>query len=369
MARKRLHSSDPIIQCPVDLDSLIMSKDCIPSSIELDLNVSDDILYDAIRLSTTAYWLLKMDVLVQFTKGFRERLYHALPAFSRINRIYFLIQIEHTCHEELKKECSLYSLNEPTSTNLFNPLNMLGNSTKELDLKVLGGVITLREMLLGQIKALLNGSDRSCVDFSNSLFLPEMLNPKFFQYLTDAERLVLLGNLNLYFKSLEKFNRGGIGLRGSHKVGTELNPPQCLLKHVLGGDYSKRVKMMAWKLLMKEVERTLYPNGLKSPPGAFTKIFVVERCQEMFANIMEEKLRPQGYDYGTVAKWMLDANGLFEALELDCTLHNVDATDLILPIIASPEYFKMAEGLMDFQDDDTKERLFKVLASMMSDFR
>ena len=61
----------------------------------------------------------------------------------------------------------------------------------------------------------------------------------------------------------------------------------------------------------------------------------------------------------------MNADGVFESFELDCTLHNLDATSFIVHLLCSRGYYKMAEGLVNFQDDNTRDKLFKYLSNMM----
>ena len=71
----------------------------------------------------------------------------------------------------------------------------------------------------------------------------------------------------------------------------------------------------------------------------------------------------------SLMEWLSKSEGLFESFELDCTLHNLDAI-MFWPIlmIDYPD-IKMAEGMMDFQDDDIKLRLMKEIGDSMTAFR
>ena len=68
-------------------------------------------------------------------------------------------------------------------------------------------------------------------------------------------------------------------------------------------------------------------------------------------------------------EWMNAAEGVVESFELDCTLHNVDATEFLLQIMTDREHCKMARGLMDFQDTEVRNKLFKMVADAMTPFR
>ena len=88
--------------CPLDLDELIMQKDITPNVLEFNCaNVNNDILFDATRLSTCAYWMFKIDVLERFTPTFRTKIYDCIPALPRITRMYFNYQIEVSNNNEL----------------------------------------------------------------------------------------------------------------------------------------------------------------------------------------------------------------------------------------------------------------------------
>jgi len=358
------------IQCPVDLDALVMSKDCTPKFIEENLNIGDDIMWDAIRLSTCNYWLLKLDVLKEFSPRFRKRIYKSLPAFSRMIRVYFYIQAMTSNEKELKDELLDWE-NEhgitDSNLNLYNPLNNLSNNLKVWDLKVLAGQLTLRKYLLDRIKAFLDKNDKSQVDFSSSLYLTELLNPKFFSQLSEAEHIVLLGNLENYFTVVEKFAKKGLTLRTTYSPHHEFNPPQHLLKHVLSGEfpYTNRVKMIAWRQLCKEVDRQM--NAFTTSSGVF-KIFNGDKMEKQFEPMLK-RLNDAGYSYVNLAEWLDNAEGVFESFELDCTLHNLSATDYILPILSKKDYYKMADGLVNFQDDETRNMLFKEVSESMESFR
>ena len=93
IGRRKLKSNVASIECPVDLDSLILSDSCSPEYLEENLNVHDDILHDAIALSDCAGWLLKLDVFEKFSQDLRLALYGCLDAFSMMSRVYFIIQL------------------------------------------------------------------------------------------------------------------------------------------------------------------------------------------------------------------------------------------------------------------------------------
>lgn len=356
------------IQCPLNLDGIIMAPTTTPDVVELNCTLGDDLLFDAIRLCTCSYWLFKLDVLVQFSKEFRTRLYSCLPALPRIIRLYFNYQIENSSQGELLDEYQRFLLetgySDGNGGNLNNPLTMLGNNIKEFDLQILNGKLTPRQMLLNRIQTFLQTKNKDAIDFSYSLFLPELLNPKFFQELSEAEHIVLVGNLSKYFEFLSKFYKMGFGLWGTWKPGRELNPPQLLIKHILADEreiYTNRVKMMAWNQLCNEQDKLASSGGIY-------KLFSAEKIEQDW-NENFKKLDKMGLSTLCVEEWAKAAEGVFESFELDCTLHNVDATDYLLQLMTDREFCKMARGLMEFQDSDTRNGLFKVVANAMTPFR
>ena len=360
------------IHCPLNLDSLIMSPTITPNILERNCELADNnILYDAIRLSTFAYWMFKIDVLEQFNPEFRIKLYGCQSALAKITRMYFNYQMD-SATTPLKEEYDRFLLGTGWigDNPLNNPLTMLGNNIKEYDMLVLQGKMSTRQMLLSRIQEFLTTKDKSKIDFSYSLFLPEFLNPKFFQELSEAEHIVLVGNLSKYFEFLSKFNKTGFEMRRSYtaiRKGIELHPPQLLIKHILADEkniYTNRVKMMAWNQLCQELD-----NLTKFAVAGWTyKLFNNEKVERNWQEICEN-LKKKGIDMLAVQGWLEAAEGVFESFELDCTLHNLDATDFLLNIMTDGEFHKMARGLMDFQDTETRNKLFKVVADAMTPFR
>ena len=350
MPKKKINRYIDSIQCQLDLDSLIMSDKCSPEFIEENLNINDDILYDAIKLSHCSYWLLKLDVFRSFSSEFRIRLLENLEAFTRVNRIYFVNQVSSIEDDELKNEVETYA--EPNSidfnTSLFNPLNNLGNSWRDRDIRVLLGKSDLRFEILSSIKKFLKSGDRKDVDFSHSLFLPEILNPKFFHELSEAEQLVVIGNMSKYFDVFTKFNRCGIRSSVSIK---EMNPIRYLIKHILCGelDYTHRVKKTTWKKLYNETLVNMNMNK------KWANMFIIDLLHERVNKIISKILSPRGYD------------------EIDCTLKNLDSKDFLCYMLYGSEsiwsnnsnWFMMSDGLIEFQDDDVQDELFKEIGSYL----
>jgi hypothetical protein len=248
--------------------------------------------------------------------------------------------------------------------NLNNPFKMLGNNIKEQDLEVLQGKTTLRQMVVGRIQKFMDTKDKDEIDFSYSLFLPEMLNPKFFQTLSEAEQVVLVLNLSKYFDFLKKMLNGKPGVfRGAPIRKRELFPPKLIVKHIFESDsYSNRVKMLAWRQLYLELEKA---GSRNKTFGAAT---ILDDIDATTTNIDSSfmKLANVGVTPAQLDKWLADAEGVFESFELDCTLHNLDATDFFVLVASHPQHHKLVKGMVDFQDDDTRNRMFKVIAKTMT---
>lgn len=372
-AKKQISAPNPkdYINCPLDLDSLIMAPTITPDVMELNCALADDnILFAAIRLSTCAYWMFKLDVLEQFSSDFRWRLYGCLPGMARTTRMYFNYQIENSNHKVLLEEYRQFLLQTGIlgGDPLNNPLSMLGNTIKDVDIKVLQGQMTPRQMLLNQIQEFLTTKNKEKIDFSYSLFLPEFLNPKFFIGLSEAEQIVLLGNLGKYFEFLSKFHRRGMGFRGTIQPRNELFPPQLLVKHVLMDEkntYTNRVKMMAWNQLCNEIDR-LSQDGKQSWNTG--KVFSFDKLSENY-DWLGKQIEGKGWRWADIENWLSTSEGLFESFELDCTLHSMDASNFVLFLLTRNGSEKMARGLMDFQDMDVRNKLFKLVGDALRPFR
>ena len=359
-------SPEDYIQCALNLDAIIMMQSTTPDVVELNCAlVDDDILYDAIRISTCSYWMFKLDVLEQFSKNFRQRLYNCLPALPRVFRLYFNYQMD-SVTTQLKDEYDNFLTNHGMKVFdlLNNPFKMLGNNIKEQDLEVLQGKTTLREMIVGRIQKFIDTKNKEEIDFSYSLFLPEMLNPKFFQILSEAEQVVIVGNLSKYFGFLEQFVKKHVGvLRSTIAKRQELFPPKFLLKHIFGSDtYSGRLKMLTWRQMYNELDK-IYSKSKISVAAKL--IDDIDAVTSEIDSLMK-KVKNAGYTGDQVDKWLADAEGVFESFELDCTLHNLNSADFLIPIVSHHLYYKMANGMMDFQDEDTRNMMFKTIAKTMT---
>ena len=357
------------LQCPLDLDSIILSDSFSPEFLETNLNVSHDIMWDAIKNSTCSGCLLWLDVIKGFSKDFRYELYKCMDAFNKMSRNYFRIKLENCGDETLKNQ--YVEVHATHDDMVFNPLNMLGNNRKEQEMKVLRGEMTLRQFLLERIHVFLDGGSKDDVDFSKSLFLPDILNPRWFKELSEAEQLVVVGNLDRYFKFSKSFSQKRSFGEVISKM--ELNHPQNLIRHILLGDVgsTRRVKLQAWRQLIKEIENmgSRYTSMDMSFPSAHC--YALFSYEDMKA-ITEPKIKAMekmGYSPEDFMGWIEKADGTFESFELDCTLHNLDASDFLLLLLTDWNWSKMTNALMDFQDDATKDKLLFQVGSVMKSFR
>ena len=348
------------MDCPVDLDALIMSENCTPEWIETNLGVSDDILYDAIRNSMYGGWILNLDFISGFSKPFRRRLFKNIDAFTQMVKMYFLIKVATLDDKVLTSEIESAYLDEGVAGlnvgKLFNPMTMLGNNMKEYDVEMMNGNITMRQVLLQSIQKFLGSGNKDDVDFSYSLYLPSFLNPRFFSELSEAEHVSILGNLDRYFAFIRKFEMSMSF--GRTKRNGEPNPALCLIKHIFSGEhpYSNRVKMSAWKQLYKEIMARVGGSGAVG-------LFDVPRSMEIMRKMEEDVVIKSGHTLAEITDWTNKAEGVFESFELDCTLRNLDATDFFLFLIWQKT--EMANGLIEFQDDATRDRLFRQLAGVI----
>jgi len=373
--------SDPCLECPLDLDGLIMSPSGnVPEFLGDNLNVGDDILENAISLSTCAGWLLTLDVFRHFSLDLRTRLMRCLPSFTPMVSIYFVLQTTNLNSDDpLRIEVEKFLSENPNvinkdSLSLFNPLSKLNNPIREIDLSILNGRTFLRKALLDRIDAFLKSKDKSLIDFSNSLFLPELLNPRFFSELSEGEMLVVLGMAGEYYRAASGFLKGrwamGSALTSGLGANKKVNPVQALIKWILSGEIETttlRVKLMAFKRFMAEVERAGGGRGNAVGSSAF-KLLEHNKMMEMYDREQKE-FQQKEISQTEFAEWLNNSHGLFESFELDCTLHNLDATMFWMELMLNPAYMKMVYGLIDFQDDDVKEKVLKEIGDSMTAFR
>ena len=375
-----MKDDDKSICCPLDLDSLLMSKgdEDDPSSMEVELNVDDDILWDAVRLSTCSYWLYKISVLKKFSKNTRTRLFKCVEALPTIMRAYLefqLMEFKNDGAEQLNQEYdqALAELGIPRmSLELMNPATRLGNNGMiEMDKQVVRGEITLRGMMLQSIRTYLLGDEKKhndSMDFSHSLFLPEILNPKFFRTLGNAEQLVVLLNMDKYSSFLGSFfKHANVGMRRRSAIAKcSLCPCQLLYKHVFTSNYPIKTKNVAWMKFFQEMCSPEASNDLSKT--GFTKLFDKKALDEE-ADRMVALLNDKDIKLAQLFEWADNAQGVFESFELDCTLHGLDSSEFFMFLVPSNLHRSMIKGMLDFQDDEGKDKLFKKLGDMITPFR
>ena len=380
MGRKsrQIQYANPVIECPLDLDELIMSPLAGSSDfLNVNLNVSDDILSDAISLSAYAGWLLTLDVFRRLSLDIRTSLLQNLNFFSPIVVVCFLAQVNSlSASDPLRIEVEKFLEANPSIVNrnalgLYNPLTRLNNPTRAMDLSILSGESFLRRAFFEQIEKFLKSRDMSDIDFSSSVFLPEILHPRFFLELSEGERHVVLRMCEKYFPAVASFSNWGWAASSMMPRGRKANPPQALLKWVMMSDEcSIQTKMLAYRQFLKEIERMKMKSS--SGPGG-SMGYIIGRILDNWKMMNMEKrqtdeLIQKEISTTSLMEWLNKSEGLFESFELDCTLHNLDATIFWPEILNYPD-IKMAAGMMDFQDDDIKIRLMKEIGDSMTAFR
>ena len=364
----------PTNNCPcqvyVDLDELIMSKDCNPQYLEDNLCVPDQILYDAIGYSTCANWLLKLDYLREFSSEFRKRIYKSITAFSTLHRAYFLFQIYEMRDGWLRneyKEMYPYSRFD-NSIQLHNPMNNLSNRWKEKENKLLDGSLELHEMVRSSIKELMRSGDKEVVDFSYSLFFPEILSPKFFYEAEDYERVVILGMYESYVDAINSFSKTRFGnpMSLGITIKRELNPLIALVKHILSKSYySDRIRILAWKKLL-----AFFMNRVKRMPKHYQiytspEILPIDGVLlDMAIDNISMYAKEKGFEYNDVCDWIKNSDGAFEPFELDCTTHGLDSEKFIWLLVRLNEW-SMVDGLLAFQDEETRNKMMSEFATIL----
>ena len=380
MSRKsrQIQYANPVIECPLDLDELIMSPLAGSSDfLNVNLNVSDDILSDAISLSAYAGWLLTLDVFRRLSLDIRTSLLQNLNFFSPIVVVCFLAQVNSlSASDPLRIEVEKFLEVNPSIVNrnalgLYNPLTRLNNPTRAMDLSILSGESFLRRAFFEQIEKFLKSRDMSDIDFSSSVFLPEILHPRFFLELSEGERHVVLRMCEKYFPVVANFSNWGWAASSMMPRGRKANPPQALLKWVMMSDAcSIQTKMLAYRQFLKEIERMKMKSS-SGPVGSMGYIIgkILDNWKMMnMEKRQTDELIQKEISTTTLMEWLNNSEGLFESFELDCTLHNLDATIFWPEILNYPD-IKMAAGMMDFQDDDIKLRLLKEIGDSMTAFR
>lgn len=370
---------NPCLECPLDLDGLIMSPSGgIPDFLDVNLNVSDDILSNAISLSAYAGWLLTLDVFRRLSLNARTSLLQNLNFFSPIVVVCFLAQVNSLpASDPLRIEVEKFLEANPTIMNknalgLYNPLTRLNNPTRAMDLSILNGETFLRRAFFEQIEKFVKSRDMSDIDFSSSVFLPEILHPRFFMELSEGERHVVLCMYEKYFPAVANFSNWGWISSSTMPRGRKVNPPQALLKWVMMSDEcSIQTKMLAYRQFLKEIGRMKMKSS--SGPGD-SKEYIICRILDSgkmmnLYNRQTDELSKKEISTTSLMEWLNNSEGLFESFELDCTLHNLDATMFWPILMINYPDIHMAEGMMDFQDDDAKVVLMKEIGDAMTAFR
>lgn len=364
--RKQIRHSSPIVSCQLDIDALLMSEQCTPEFIEENLDVDDAILYDAILYAINQSWLLKLDVLKRFSKKFRTKLFNNFNAFGNITISYFGWQVNEYEDSEFKTEClmNLCQMNMANQSILKNPVSMLGNDIANYDRSILNGKnLTLRNFIINRIHEFLDSNNKKTVDFSYSIFLTEMLSPKFFITLSEAEQLVIINNLDSYFKTMEALSRPTLF---GHMKKQELNPPQALLKYILNDTtdtFSERVKLLAWKQLGIELKRVSSKSLTMN--DMFDQYAIYQRIEPDIVNAIAKF----NVCVNDLNQWLVNANGLFESFEFDCNMHGIFSRDLIPILLISSLNIPIFIGMIPFYTDDDRKAVFKTTSSLMKSFR
>ena len=370
--KKKMPTNNCPCQVYVDLDELIMSKDCSPKYLEDNLGVPNQVLYDAIVYSTCANWLLKLDYLREFSFDFRKRIFMSITAFSTIHRAYFLFQRDEMEDGWLRNEYEMvnsYSRFD-SGMKLHNPMNNLSNRWKEKERMLIDGSLDLHEMVRSSIRELVRSGDREVVDFSYSLFFPEIISPKFFSEAEDCERIVILGMYDSYLSALNSFSnkRFGNTMSSGITIKRELNPLIALCKHILSNstEYSERIRVLAWKKMlsgfMKKVERMRKSlHNYESP-----EILPIDgMALNMKVDKSLEYVKDKGYELKDICDWIENSEGVFEPFELDCVTHGLMSEELIWLLVEKNEW-SMVDGLIAFQEGNIRDRMLFELSTLLT---
>lgn len=342
----------------MDLDSIIMSDKCCPAYVEENLNVSDEILFDAIRFSANQGWLLKLDVFDEFSEKFKNRLLDNFDAFTNLSMNYFVYQLEQTKRKSLM---TLLMKHDFHQNSLHNPRNLMSSSSNiEYDNEILNGKITLRESLVNRIRKFMTNQDKKTLDFKSSLFLPEMMSPKFFFGLSEVEQLVILKNLAEYHRFLDKFRIGF-----THHWKNEFNPAIILIRHILSKENTmttNRVKMGAWKQL-HSIGCGTHLNGNDK---MFRSWIDVDKLFQCSMDIEKDKSVLKGYTSNDIGNLILDSDGVFDDFEIECTLRGLESSDFIYLVFSiSPRYLDLIDNMIEFQDEEKRNELFDKISKIM----
>lgn len=357
-------------QVYVDLDALIMSKDCSPKFLEDNLGVPDNVLYDAIGYSVNANWLLKLDYLYGFSSEFRKRIFKCISAFSTIHKVYFLLQLNEVGNTGLLKEYRSVNVESrfEQTIQLYNPLNKLSNRWKETEHKLLDGSLNLHDMVISDIRTFMKSGEKDYIDFSHSLFLPEILSPKFFNEAEDCERTVILGMYETYVDTIRSFSKKRFangGLSSGIVIRNELNPLVALVKHILSGDndYSDKIRILAWRKLVSDFDKTI---------SRAYHTYDAPQMLPIEGSKLDEKIDKSmkyanglGYGYSDILKWVKESERAFEPFELDCTTHGLRTEEFIW-VLVRINAWEILNSLLFFQDDETRNKLMVEFSDLLT---
>ena len=102
-------------------------------------------------------------------------------------------------------------------------------------------------------------------------------------------------------------------------------------------------------------------------------MFIFDLLYDRVNEINSKILEPKGYDCNLITKMLVEAEGVFETFEIECTLKNLDSKDFLCYMLYGSEsmwsknsnWFMMSDGLIEFQDDDVQDELFKEIGSYL----
>lgn len=359
----------------VDLDQILLSDDLTPGLVSAAFPSShvppgDPALFHSILDSTLSPWLLGLDFLRGFPEAFRSRVLDCLPAFPAVVVERFAAKVQNSPDRDLAEALNRAG-NASGLTELTNPLGMLGNPRRGRDLDILAGRRTLAKDLLDCVEGYLADGDRRHVDFSRSLFLPELLCPVMFRTLSEGLQLVLLSGFGDDMRSL---TRPKLALGGVSRTGSQLNLPRVLARWAMssGSGCSPVVRSFAWRQLDRwvraEIDRGAKPRSRKaarrSPPGPtpLDQNFDPTRVSLMDMDL-GISLRKRGWDLSTPRDWMDRAEGLFESFEMDCSLHGLQAVEFLPEMLFRVDYYPMLGPMLDFQSPSERSNLLDLVSS------
>lgn len=348
--------------CPLNLDTLIMSDRFSAGEIERNLGVLDDtMMSDCIKRSACAPWILRIGVLDGFSAEFRKRVFRHIASFNPSSVSYLLHQIDAFGRKDLSDEIEnaiedqYVKMEFKNFSPLTNPYSRMNNPMKMHDQKVVEGDFTVRHLLLDRIQEFLRTSDKECVDFSGSIFLVEMLNPRFFDGITEAEHMVLMKNIGKYIHVLSSSSY-------SKNRPNTMFPPLVLLKHVLSSDkFTMRVRYIAWQ----ELFNTIVNDPEAESYHTMTKIAQMFNLEDVVNSTSKMFSTDDEYQMHDIYDILSKSNNLFGEFEIECALRGLNSADYFPMLLNFPQFFPIAKDMVEFQDDSTKDKMFKGLGELL----